>query len=309
MKVSEMFKRPNRLDRNGGRVMRWKILLAVVFVVVSAGSASAAEYIVPAFAYNLPGHAKNVWTTELYISNPGNETILVDSPRVLEGRLVVPRPCLPLVRPLEVPAHSSVVWTSEEIALQLGCAVEIVGALLLHSDGEMVVDSRMVNVSGEFGGEGTGEIPEIILAGFSQQMPGVPLASLPTEGRQYMLPSLIWHRSYCDSKAFDTYVGLANPSETPVHVTLDLVSALRELGMLVDGKTVDLPHAMELPARSWQQIHVTPQASMLPVCMEPERFDLYVRTDGPVVMYGSVVDRSSQDPRTVFPVALEEEKE
>ncbi len=286
--------------------MRYRYVLAVTLMAALTGIAGAADYVVPAFAYNLPGHGKNLWTTELYISNPGGETVLVDPPLVLEGRLVVPHPCLPPVRPLEVPARSSVVWTSEEIAYQLGCAEEIVGALLLHSNGDLVVDSRMVNVLGEFveGDENEEEVPEIILAGFSQQMPGIPLAELPVTRQQFMLPSLIWHRNACGGQAFDSYVGFANPEDVPVEVTLDLAPGLREMGMLVDGKAIELPYTMELPARSWQQIHVTPANVQLAVCMEPEHFDLYVTTEGPVAMYGSVVDRSSQDPRTVFPVAL-----
>ncbi|NOZ93237.1 MAG: hypothetical protein GXP47_00660 [Acidobacteria bacterium] len=283
--------------------MKYRCLVAVAVVMVLAGGAGAADYVLPAFAYNLPGHGKNLWTTELYISNPGSETVLVDPPVVLEGRLVVPHPCVPPVRPLEVPPHASVVWSSEEIAFQLGCAVEVVGALLLHADGDLVVDSRMVNVSGEFV-EGDGEVPQIILAGYSQQMPGLPVADLPVEPRQFMLPSLIWHRNACGSVAFDNYVGFANPDDAPVEVTLDLGPELRELGMVVDGNPVELPYTLELPARSWRQIHVTPESNQLPVCLDPERFDLYVTTRGPVAMYASVVDRSSQDPRTVFPVAL-----
>lgn len=283
--------------------MKYRCLVALAVVMAGAGVAGAADYVLPAFAYNLPGHGKNLWTTELYISNPGSETVLVDPPVVLEGRLEVPDPCVPPVRPLEVPPHASVVWNSEEIAFQLGCAVEVVGALLLHADGDLVVDSRMVNVSGEFV-EGDSEVPQIILAGFSQQMPGLRVADLSVEPRQFMLPSLIWHRNACGAQAFDIYVGFANPDDAPAEVTLDLAPGLRDLGMLVDGEAIELPYTMELPARSWQQIHVTPAEVQLAVCMGPERFDLYVTTEGPVAMYASVVDRSSQDARTVFPVAL-----
>ena len=289
-----------------------KMRFLTVVVLMLSGVAGAADYVVPAFAYNLPGHGKNVWTTELYISNPGDTTVRVDPPTVLEGKLVVPRPCLPPVRPLEVAPHSSAIWTSAEIAVQLGCAEEIVGALLLHADGEVAIDSRMVNVSGEFGEDeesSPDQVPEVILAGYSQQMPGFPVADLPKTPKQLMLPSLIWHRNACGKVAFDSYVGFANPSEDPVHVTLDLAPELREAGTLIDGKPVQLPHTLELPARSWQQIHVTPQDSTLAVCLDPQHFDLYLNVDGPVAVYGSVVDRSTQDPRTVFPVTLTGAKE
>jgi len=289
--------------------MKMRLFAVLVSVLTLPGVAVAGDYVVPAFAYNLPGHAKNVWTTELYISNPGSTTVLVNPAVVLKGRLVAPHPCLPPIRPLEVPPHSSVVWTSAEIAFQLGCAEEIVGALLLHADGEVAIDSRMVNVSGQFGEvpqDPSEEVPEIILAGYSQQMPGIPVTDLPEQTTHLMLPSLIWHRNACDGSAFDSYVGFANPSDAPVNVTLDLNPELRDAGMLVDGLVVQLPFTMELPARSWRQIHITPQASMLAVCMDPERFDLYVTAAGPVAMYGSVVDRGTQDPRTVFPVALQD---
>ncbi len=285
-----------------------RIRLDVLLVACAlAGGAAASEIVVPVFAYNLPGHSRNLWTTELYLSNPTSETILVDPPVVLEGSLSIPNPCYPPVRPKEVPPYSSVVWTAEEIAFDLGCATRVIGALLLTADGPLVVDSRVVNVSGEYviGEGGEEELPEVILTGFSQQMPGRPVEELPAPGDRLMLPSLVWHPNPCDGAAFDAYVGLVNPTGDPVDVTFDLPEGLREGGMRIGGKLVDLPHTMTLPPRSWQQLHVAPPPSDLTVCMEPRRFDLYLETEGPVAAYGSVVDRSTQDPRTVFPVPLQ----
>ncbi len=276
-------------------------------ILALAGNAVAADIVVPVFAYDVPGHSKNLWTTELYLSNPTGEEILVNTPVVLEGILEIPEPCYPPVRPKVVPPHASVVWTADEIAIELGCATKILGALLLAADGPVVVDSRMVNVSGtyEVGELPDLEIPEVVLSGFSQQMPGTPVPDLPEAGTELMLPSLYWHPNPCGSVAFDTNVGLVNPSDVPMRVTFDLPEGLREAGMRIGGTLVPLPYTMTLPPRSWQQLHVAPPPSDLTVCLEPQRFDLYLVADGPLAAYASVVDRSTQDPRTVFPVPLQ----
>ena len=288
--------------------MRWSTPLVWFMAVILAGSAAAGEIVVPVFAYNLPGHSKNLWTTELYLSNPTDTEILVVPPVVLEGSLEIPEPCYPPVRPKVVPPYSSVLWTADEIAFDLGCATRVIGALLLEADGPLVVDSRVVNVSGEYVVEegSEEELPEVILTGFSQQMPGVPVAELPETGTRVMLPSLVWHPNACGAVAFDSYVGLVNPTDAPMEVIFDLPAELREGGMRIGGSLVELPHAMTLAPRSWQQLHVAPPPTEAAVCLEPRRFDLYLEADGPLATYGSVVDRSTQDPRTVFPVPLQE---
>jgi len=286
-----------------------RLAVTVTVLTALAGSAGAVEIVVPVFAFDLPGHSRNLWTTELYLANPTGEPILVDPPLVLEGSLEIPNPCYPPIRQKVVPPFSSVVWTAEEIAFQLGCATQVIGALLLSADGPLVVDSRVVNVSGEYviGDGADEELPEVILSGFSQQMPGIPVVELPGSGDLLMLPSLVWHPGPCGAVAFDSYVGLVNPTGLPMEVVFDLDGELRGDGMILAGTLVTLPHTVTIPPRSWQQLHVAPPPSDLTVCGEPRRFDLFVKGDGPLAAYGSVVDRSTQDPRTVFPVPLHEE--
>jgi len=284
--------------------MRFRALAVGFVIMFAAGVGAAEDFVVPAFAFNLPGHGKNLWTSEIYLANPTDRPVLVETPVVLEGRLVVPRPCLPPIRQLEVPAASSVVWKAEDIAVDLGCAQEIVGALMFRADGPLAVSSRMINRGGL---ETTMALT--LLSGFSQELPGLAVPALPSFGTTYMLPSLVWHRNSCGAVAFDTYVGLANPGDEDVNVTLFLAPGSDDTAMYVDGKLMELPAILKVPARGWRQVHLQPVDSMLAVCLEPERFDLFVTVDGPTALYGSVVDRATQDPRTVMPVALEGSKE
>ncbi len=280
--------------------MRMKVFVIGCVAVLAAGAARAEDFVVPAFAFNLPGHGKNLWTSEVYLANPGDQPVLVETPVVLEGRLGVPRPCLPPIHQLEVPAASSIVWRAEDIAIDLGCAEEIVGALLITADGPLAVSSRMINRISPTTSEGP-----VFLSGFSQELPGLAESALPAPGTTYMLPSLAWHRNSCGPVAFDTYVGLANPGTADVTVSFSLGAASDETSIYVDGKLMGLPANIVVPARGWKQLHLEPVDSMLTVCMDAERFDLFVTVDGPTALYGSVVDRSTQDPRTVMPVALE----
>lgn len=270
-----------------------------LFLVVS--TATAGEYVVPAFAFNLRGHAKNLWTSEIYLANTGQSPVIVDPPTVLQGRIVLPEhPCLPPMRQLVVAPHSSLVWHAEDIAREMGCAVEIVGALEFTTDGPLSVGSRMINRAAAPAESAlTGP-----LNGFSQELPGANVLDLPPAGQPLMLPTMIWDQNSCEPPKFDSYIGFANPSSEAVHVTLSLSPTMNMDEIMLGGSRVSLPAVVELAPDSWQQLHIAPIISPAEGCTEPQLFDLYLNADGPVAIYGSVVDRATQDPRTVMPLEL-----
>ncbi|MCG6962665.1 MAG: hypothetical protein LJE95_05280 [Acidobacteria bacterium] len=279
---------------------RHLLAISVVFFLM-AGTAVAGDYIVPAFAFNLQGHGKNLWTSEIYLANPGQSPVIVDPPTVLRGGVVLPaQTCLPPMRQLVVEPHSSLVWKAEDIAREMGCAVEIVGALEFRTDGPLSVGSRMINRA-HVASTSTMAAP---LSGFSQELPGVDIANLPPAGQGLMLPTMIWDQNSCAPPKFDSYVGFANPSDEVVHVTLSLSPALNADAIMLGGSEVQLPAVVELAPDSWQQVHVAPVVPQGDECSEPQVFDLFLDADGPVAVYGSVVDRATQDPRTVAPLEL-----
>lgn len=111
---------------------------------------------------------------------------------------------------------------------------------------------------------------------------------------------MIWHRNACGSVDFNTYVGVANPSVfDPIQTVLDLPEELEYSHIVLEGREVQLPHTIEIPKASWRHMHVEPPRNVGRSCREPELFDLYVDILGKAAISGSVVDRSTQDPRTV----------
>jgi hypothetical protein len=282
--------------------MKRHALAVGVVLVLMGGTAVAGDYVVPAFAFNLRGQSKNLWTSEIYLANPGQSPVIVDPPTVLRGRVVLPQQtCLPPMRQLVVAPHSSLVWKAEDIAREMGCAVEIVGALEFTTDGPLSVGSRMINRA-EVSSGSTATSP---LSGFSQELPGVEVAELPPAGQGLMLPTMIWDPDSCAPPKFDSYVGFANPSDETVHVTLSLSPTMSLNEIMLGSSRVELPVVLELAPKSWQQLRVAPVISQGAECVEPQMFDLFLDSDGPVVIYGSVVDRATQDPRTVLPLELE----
>jgi len=279
--------------------MKRILVIAALLVGLAVVQAHAGEILLPVFTYAWPGFAGNLWYSEISLVNPTAAPIVVDPPTFLGGTIVVPFPCLPPLRQTTVPPHSTVVWRPWDVAMDLGCPSRAVGALLLFADGPLVVDSRVTNV-------GEGLLPdEGPLRGFGQTIPGREMAALAPAGTRLMLPAMIWHPNACGAVAFDSYVGFANPGDEPVLVKIDLGPGSDETAVKVDGKVMSLPAAIEIPARGWQQVHLQPLDSMLTVCLPPQRFDLLLIPDGPLAVYGSVVDRSTQDPRTILPVELE----
>jgi hypothetical protein len=273
--------------------------LIFVLVFLLSGFASAETYLLPVVAYQVPGHAGNRWSSELYLSNGGSEEVTVTLGGLALGRRLPPEPCptfAPVIR--RVPAHSTVVWSAAELGPDLGCATLALGAVILDTTAPIDISSRLVNHRSR--------LPEtpLPLHGTGQVVHAVALDEMPRAGA-YLLPSLMWHRNSCGLEEFVTSVGFANPGEHSVRVTLDLPPEVNESGIRIDGESVELPHVIEISGQSWVQVRLAPEPSPLTVCMDPEVFDLWIDADAPIAIYGSVVDRLVQDPRTVNPIERE----
>ncbi len=269
------------------------LLLALV---LAAPAAAQHRVVVPVFALGLPGRGGNVWSSELWVTNPGDVPVVVDPPVLLPGRLEEPTPCLPPAEQLVVPPGRTVLWSAAELARSLGCPRLAVGALVVSGDGPFRIRGRMVNV-GVVRSSSLGP-----LQGFGQDVPGVPLEDLLARPRRQLLPGMVWDPLACGPVRFDSYVGFANPSDEAVHVTLDVSGRDGEMLVRLGGRERALPARLTVDGRSWRQLHLEPAGVWPEVCGEPLPFDLVLTLDGPLAVYGSVVDRASQDPRTVLPV-------
>ncbi len=281
------------------RQLRWKMAVLAAAGLAVAAAASAGGLVVPVFTYAWPGADGNLWYTELVLTNPTGTTVTVNPPAFLPGAMVLTHPCLPPLRPVEVPPGATIVWRPFDVAMDLECPDRAVGALLLDADGPVAVRTRVTNVR-DVGVPESGP-----LEGFGQDVPAVEIDSLPAGGTTLLLPGMIWHPNACGPPAFDSYVGFANPGDEPVTVSLAVSGGAAAGAVIVDGGAVDLPAKIDIPGHGWRQLHLVPAGAKPAVCLAPQRFDLAVTVGGPVAVYGSVVDRSTGDPRTVLPVALE----
>lgn len=279
--------------------MKTKLMAPILGVVLLLPVSAMANdmLLLPLVAHDLQGFKGNRWSSEFYLTNPGSEEVTVYFGHFIVGKREPEPPCTFLIAPsITVPAGTTSIWNASDIGLYLGCVDQAVGALRLSVTGPVHVSSRIVNHRHD--------PSDSLLSGFGQQIDAVAEADLPLAA-SYVLPSLVWHRNSCGPVKFDTYLGVANPSGETVLVTIDLGPESEEPALLLGGQEVLLPHTIEVPPWSWRHVHVQPAANMLPVCMDPELFDLHVDVDGRAAIYGSVVDRLYQDPRTVNPVAME----
>ena len=119
-----------------------------------------------------------------------------------------------------------------------------------------------------------------------------------------LMPALLWHRNPCDEPAFQTSIGFANPGRDPVIVTVFLKGEGRP-AIRINGRVAALPYQMEVEAGRWRELRLDPVDRTGELCLDPESFDLELIIDGPLAVYGTVVDRQSGDARTVTPVDLE----
>lgn len=279
--------------------MKTRVAL-VVLLVVAATSAMASDVLLPTFAWNIAGNGTNNWSSEVYLTNPGAEAITVHLAATYLGRIQDRHPCLPPSPvTISVPAYSTKGWVGSQIWRDLGCPDFIVAGLLLRAEAPFIVNSRMVNT---FAAPATSTAN--LLTGLSQEVPGIPAESLPTTGGVYMVPAFGWQPSPCGTASFNNNLQVVNPNDDDAELTLmlDPFGTAREF--VVDGKPVTAPHVVPIRARSWVQIKISPALLRGAACMPAQLADVFFTTTRPVAVYGSVVDRASQDPRTTMPIQV-----
>lgn len=273
-------------------------LFLSILLILTALPVAAIELVLPVFALNLEGRSDDLWSSEVYLTNPGDQPVQVEIARFLPGNIHKPAPCDFFMAPTRVvPPQSATVWTAAGLATDLGCAESARGGLVLRADGPVHVTSRLVNRAGMNDNEDS-----TILSGRGEAFEAIPRNRLPATG-SHLLPALMWHRNPCDGSDFDTFVGFANPGPDPVEVKLDIP---HESGRAVriNGQEIFLPHNVTIPKRSWRQFRLAPSEEQGAQCGSVESFLVRVEIDAPVAIYASVIDRRSGDPRTVSPVPL-----
>lgn len=279
--------------------MKVRTIVAASILLALSIPAGAEELILPVFALNAKSPDDMRWSTEVYLVNPTPDPVQVAIAGLLPGKVLRTTPCGQFMSQTRVvPPRSAVLWTATGLATDLGCADEVLGALTLHSDGRLRVTGRMVRHTEE-----GGATPAGVLSGGGQSVAAIPTRLLPGP-TTLLLPALLWHRNPCGEPAFTSSVGFANPGAEPVTVSLYLPKDARR-AIRIDGEIVSLPHQLVIEPRRWTQIRVAPLDLPDEVCLEPESFDLEVVIDGPLAVYGSVMDRLSMDGRMVTPVDLE----
>lgn len=284
-----------------GTVLRTRFLFPAILILFSAVSGVAGELVLPVFALNLSGVADNVWSSEIYLTNPGGQPVLVELVRFLPGEINKPTPCDLFMPPTRVvPAQSATVWTAAGLATDLGCAEQARGGLVFRADGPVHITSRLVNMS-----EDSMNRAGAVLTGRGEAFEAIPITDLPRAG-VHLLPALMWHRNSCDNSAFDTVIGFSNPGSDPVRVVLDVPHENRR-SVRLDHTDVYLPTIIDIPPGSWRQFTLEPSIDEDVPCGNIESFLVRLETSAPLAIYGSVIDRRSGDPRTVFPVSLSQD--
>lgn len=281
--------------------MRAKSVVLSVLVLAVAATALAGDVILPTFAWNNAGKGVNNWSSEVYLTNPGPEAIRVTLADVYVGKIKeMTPPCLhPSPVRVDVPAYSTVAWTAASIAIGLGCPEWALVGLRLSSEGHFVVNSRMVNT---FASQSTST--ERLLTGLSQEVPGVPVEELLQSKTEYMVPGLGWEPAPCGAVQFDNYLQIVNPNDETATITLALGTDSTAGELMIDGVRQAAPYELEVKARSWRQVKVGPAPRNVVQCEAATLDDVFVTASVPVSLYASVVDRRTQDPRTMLPVAV-----
>jgi hypothetical protein len=273
--------------------LRGVVLALMTALASSAGAADG--LLLPVFAHNAVGADGSRWSSELYLTNPGSVPVQVTLEQLLEGYVSAPAPCRSFLAATRVvPPRSAVVWTSASLSTDLGCVDEALGGLILSADGPLEVTSRIVRHEEP-------PTPGTHLTGVGQEIAAVPLHRVPGAGT-YLLPALVWQRGRGRAPGFSAAVGFANPGPNPVSVLLQLATDAARHGLRVDDVAVELPYVLEVPPGAWMQVRLAPPNEDDGA---PAGFSLLVTIDGPLAFYASVVDRSSDDPRTVVPVPLD----
>ncbi|MDD5564902.1 MAG: hypothetical protein PHQ91_14400 [Thermoanaerobaculaceae bacterium] len=277
--------------------MKPTVVTCFVLAVAAAAGAAADALVLPIFALRWPGKAGNQWSSEVFLTNPGPATVNVSSGRFLPGTLKVGVPCYPpIAASRAVPAYSTVVLSPQTLALDLGCPVAALGGMAFDADGPVVVSSRIVNDRGL-------TPPGDVLAGFGQDLPAFGPADLAAPGFLYQLPGLVFNPAPGGPLAFEVYLYLANPGSDPVEVTLQDSRDGAPGELVLNGRSVTTPYAFTIQPAAFLQLTVAAGGIYPTSIILPYRFqDLFFTATGGVAVVASVVDRSSQDARTVLPV-------
>ena len=276
--------------------MRNVTLWCVVVLLLCTASAGAQdrEYVVPAFAYHLAGVGDNLWSSEIFITNPSGQDASVRVGEFLPGRLTIPVPCGPPSGvPREVPPLTTIVWTAADIARELGCATEAVGGLTFVADREVAISSRMVN---EIGGP---PVEEGFLPGFGLEYPAFAAEASSGAGDRLLLPALVWHPEACDAPGFETAIGVVNLEQSAITVQLSFSGGAGPSQVFIDGELTQSPFEFTVRGRGWKQISFSPPEGEDPGCKPAEVVDLILAPSGEALAYATVVDRSTQDGRIV----------
>jgi hypothetical protein len=273
-----------------------RAVLGPLLVGVAAGAA-AGELVVPVFALRWPGKDGNRWSSEVFMTNPGPTAVRVSGPQFLPGVVNTTVPCLPpLPAYRDLPPYSTVMLTASELSLDLGCPDSVLGGLAFDADRPVLISSRVVNDRG-FGGVGGP------LSGLGQDVPALSVGDLVTPSGVYQLPALLWDPFRCaHPPLFEVYIYLANPGLDPVEVRLQQSRSGQPGDLIINGVLVPTPHVFGLQPRESRQLKVELGGALPAVCLGPQVVDLFLTVTGGVAAVGSVVDRSSQDSRTVLPV-------
>ena len=276
--------------------MNRNVLRCLVLAVAAAGPAVADELVLPILALQWPGKAGNRWNSEVFLTNPGPSPVMVSNGRFLPGTLRYDVKCYPPIAAFHlVPPYSTTLLPPQELDLDLQCPVAALGAMAFDSDGPVLISSRVVNTL-------NAAPPGGVLSGLGQDVPALGGADLAGPGPVYQLPGLIWDPFRCGAIRFEIYLYLANPGTAQVVVTLQQSRDGAPGELIVNGADVPTPYAVTVEAGTFRQLKVELGGAIPAVCLPPQLVDLFFTATGDTAVVASVVDRSSQDPRTVLPI-------
>lgn len=279
--------------------MRRTVFLATFMALaLQAPAADTTTYLVPVASFNLPGRGENLWSSELYALNAGDEPVRIEVVDFLPGS----------IEPLQTFAPcNDPIWTlpvGAQMILPRGlglCASSFVGAVLLEVEGTIRLRCRMVNHREVLLPE---DHPNAPIRGLGQEItvypigPRVPGASNLT----LTLWPLLWHRNTCGvPPAFESYLGIANFGDDWGQVRVG--ASDQAASVIVGGHEVPFGELIDVPPRSWHQYRLEPHDVPTTDCRGPAPVAVEVEVEGSLSLYGSVVDRLSQDPRTVLAAA------
>ncbi len=281
--------------------MRTRLLLMLGLVVLGAAAATGEEMVLPVVAVSWPGKGGNLWNTEVFATNPGPLPVALEIGPFLPGKTKGSRPCIQMVSPFlhQLPPYSTQLLSSNELDLAIGCPDSAIGGLVFSADAEVSLVARVANTAGMFNTSNTAAA----ISGVGQQIPAIPSSQLAGPGAVYQVPGLILDPNPCAAPRFESYLYVANPGPEKVDVTLQQTQDGKSAGSLVlSGQSVVTPYTFSVPAGGWQQFLVQMSGTLAACTTSLEVADLFFTTTGSLALVGTVVDRGSQEPRTVLPL-------